>query len=61
MKNVATNRPTNHGRQRSTGLFDLRPKEQGKIDCGKKHFKELGSEMIVASEMNDIINYTMRK
>jgi type III restriction enzyme len=45
----------------STGLFDLRPKEQGKIDCGKKHFKELGSEMIEASEMNDVINYTMRK
>lgn len=44
----------------STGLFDLRPKEQGKIDCGKKHFTALGSEMIVASEMEDIRDYVLK-
>ncbi|WP_418637600.1 type III restriction-modification system endonuclease [Winogradskyella sp.] len=38
----------------STGLFDLRPKEQGKIDCGKKHFTALDSEMIVAANMEDV-------
>lgn len=43
----------------STGLFDLRPKEQGKIDCGIKHFKALGTEMIVASEMNEVVNGVM--
>lgn len=43
----------------STGLFDLRPKEQAKIDCGKKHFKALGSEMIVAASMDDIENYSL--
>lgn len=45
----------------STGLFDLRPKEQGKIDCGKKHFEALETEMIVASEMSDVVNYVMGK
>ena len=30
----------------STSLFDLRPKEQGKIECGKKHFEELGDQEI---------------
>jgi len=43
----------------STSLFDLRPKEQGKIDCGKKHFKELDSEMIVAKDMSDIEDYAL--
>jgi len=43
----------------STSLFDLRPKEQGKIDCGKKHFSALGSEMIVASEMSDIEDHAI--
>lgn len=38
----------------STGLFDLRPKEQAKIDCGKKHFTAIGSEMIVASSIEDV-------
>lgn len=38
----------------STGLFDLRPKEQGKIDCGKKHFQAIGSEMIVASNLEEV-------
>ncbi len=38
----------------STGLFDLRPKEQAKIDCGKKHFTAIGSEMIVASSIKDV-------
>ena len=40
----------------STGFFDLRPKEQGKIDCGKKHFSAVGSQMIVASDMEDVMN-----
>ena len=43
----------------STGLFDLRPKEQGKIDCGKKHFQALGTEMIVASEMSEVVSNVM--
>lgn len=43
----------------SKGLFDLRPKEQGKIDCGKKHFEALETEMIVASEMSDVVNYAI--
>lgn len=42
---------------KGTTLFgDLRPKEQGKIDCGKKHFKELDTKMIVAANMEDVIN-----
>ena len=43
----------------STGLFDLRPKEQAKIDCGKKHFSALGSEMIVAASMEDVENHAL--
>lgn len=43
----------------STGLFDLRPKEQGKIDCGKKHFSALDSEMIVAASMADVTNQAL--
>lgn len=43
----------------STGLFDLHPKEQGKIDCGIKHFKALGTEMIVASEIGEVVNGVM--
>lgn len=43
---------------KGTTLFgDLRPKEQGKIDCGKKHFKALGTELIVAASMDDVINH----
>ena len=38
----------------STGLFDLRPKEQGKIDCGKRHFEALETKMIVASNMDEV-------
>ncbi len=45
----------------STSLFDLRPQEQGKIECGKKHFKEIGSEMIVASSIDDVVNYALEK
>lgn len=41
----------------STGLFDLRPKESGKIACGKKHFEALGSEMIEAANMTDVVTY----
>lgn len=33
---------------------DLRPIEQGKIDCGKKHFKSIDSRMIVASSLADV-------
>lgn len=40
----------------STGLFDLRPKEQGKINCGKKHFEMLDTKMIVATELGDVIS-----
>ena len=43
----------------STSLFDLRPKETAKIDCGKKHFHAIGSEMIVASEMSEVVNYAL--
>lgn len=43
----------------STGLFDLRPKEQAKIDCGKEHFKALGSEMIVASTIDDVESFAL--
>ena len=43
----------------STSLFDLRPKELAKIDCGKKHFEAIGSEMIVASEMSDVVDFIM--
>lgn len=42
---------------KGTTLFgDLRPKEQGKIDCGKKHFEELGTKLIVAASMEDVTN-----
>jgi type III restriction enzyme len=44
----------------STGLFDLRPKEQAKIDCGKEHFKALGSEMIVASTIDDVESFALK-
>jgi type III restriction enzyme len=45
----------------TTLLGDLRPKEQGKIDCGKKHFAALDSEMIVAAGMSDIEDFVMSK
>lgn len=37
-------------------LFDenLRPIEKGKIQCGKEHFKTIGSRMIVAHTIDDI-------
>ena len=38
----------------STSDMDLRPKEQSKIECGKRHFKELGSGMVVATTIGDI-------
>lgn len=44
-----------------TGLFDLRPKEQGKIICGKEHFKSIGSNMIVASEFSNIEDYALNE
>lgn len=36
------------------GLFDLRPKEQAKIDCGMAHFEAVGSQMIVSSNIEDV-------
>lgn len=36
------------------GMDFLRPAEQGKIDCGKKHFFELGSKLITATEIKDV-------
>ncbi|MDB0011507.1 DEAD/DEAH box helicase family protein [Crocinitomicaceae bacterium] len=45
----------------TTLLGDLRPKEQGKIDCGKKHFSALNSEMIVAASMSDVEDYALSK
>lgn len=44
----------------SNSLFDLRPKEQGKIDCGKKHFQAIGSEMIVANDMSDVVGFAIK-
>ena len=38
----------------STSEMDLRPKELSKIECGKRHFKELGSEMKVAVTIRDL-------
>ena len=43
----------------STELFDLRPKEKAKIDCGKQHFKALGSEMMVATTIGDVEDYAL--
>lgn len=43
----------------STGLFDIRSKEQNKIDCGKKHFAAIGSEMIVASDISDVEDFAI--
>lgn len=44
-----------------TGLSDLRPKEAGKITCGKRHFSAIGTEMIVATEMADVEDYALSK
>jgi len=47
---------------KGTTLFgDLRPKEQAKIKCGIKHFKEIGSEMIVAESMEDVTNHALMR
>jgi len=43
----------------STGLFDLRPKEQAKIECGIKHFRELDSDMLVANDISEVENYAL--
>ena len=45
----------------SNGESDLRSNEKSKIKCGKKHFKAIGSEMIVASGMDDVKNYALNK
>lgn len=36
------------------GLFDMRPKERGKIDCGKKHFEAMGTTLIEADGMDKV-------
>ncbi len=36
--------------------LELRPVEQGKINCGKAHFKSIGARMIVATKIEDIQN-----
>lgn len=41
------------------GLFDLRPKERGKIDCGKKHFEAIGTTMIEADGMDKVEAFAM--
>lgn len=41
------------------GLFDLRPKERGKIDCGKKHFEAIGTTMIEADGMEKVEAFAM--
>jgi type III restriction enzyme len=44
--------------------FDLREKEQGKIDCGKAHFKAIGdgvanpAKFVVATSLNDVLSHT---
>lgn len=43
----------------STGLFDLRPKETAKIECGIKHFRELDSDMLVANDISEVENYAL--
>jgi type III restriction enzyme len=39
----------------------LRPKEAGKIKCGKRHFNAIGSKMIVATELADVEDYALSK
>ena len=38
----------------SISELDLRPKEQSKIECGKRHFEELGSSMRLAVTIEDL-------
>ncbi|MBX2982558.1 MAG: DEAD/DEAH box helicase family protein [Flavobacteriales bacterium] len=44
-----------------TGLFDMRPKERGKIDCGKQHFKAIGTELIEVSEMAGVEEFGLKE
>ena len=41
----------------STSEIDLRQREKLKIEFGKRHFKELGTKMIVAKTLDDIYKY----
>jgi type III restriction enzyme len=43
----------------SVSSNDLRPKEKAKIDCGMEHFKSLGSEMIVAKSIEDLVTHIL--
>jgi type III restriction enzyme len=40
-------------------LFGKRPKEDAKIECGKRHFSAIGAEMIVAKSKDDITDYAL--
>ncbi len=40
-------------------LFGKRPKEDAKIECGKRHFSAIGAEMIVAKSKDEIIDYAL--
>lgn len=45
--------------------FDLREREQGKIDCGKEHFKAIGegidnpAKFVIATSLNDVLSHTL--
>jgi type III restriction enzyme len=41
------------------GQMGLRGKEDAKIKCGKRHFEAIGSEMIVAKDMEDVEDYAL--
>ncbi len=41
------------------GLFDMRPKERGKIDCGKKHFEAMGTTLVEADGMDKVEAFAM--
>jgi len=45
----------------STGLFDIRSKEQAKIECGIKHFRELDSDLLVVNDIDGVENYALNK
>jgi type III restriction enzyme len=45
----------------TTNEDQLRLKEVAKIRCGKKHFEELGTKMMVASSMEDVTNQALMR
>lgn len=38
-------------------LFGKRPKEDAQIECGKRHFRAIGAEMILAKSKDEITDY----